>query len=288
MEIKRFSEYTNDEQKQLLMHWWHYYGKLPVTLAEIEEFMEILDSDVNLIKNTALIFYAKGETSQDLVVAIRNGIKEQFFDQVREISTTLEFEDYEEELEKHFISEMVRTINNPEESKPMSLETILATIMQLEGKSSPLTSENVINIYKECLLRENEVKDNEPLVDFLMAEGIMAVTVFNAERLSARKDDIVSMIDELANLEEGISFLTLCMDKNGRQWTGDHRVMDLLIQLGIGIDYLSYCLPRDMWKVFPGQMPYLIKGKEKEEIIGNKPHEFKKLRDEMFKKKDTK
>ena len=49
MEIKRFSEYTNDEQKQLLMHWWHYYGKLPVTLAEIEEFMEILPQIVEIM-----------------------------------------------------------------------------------------------------------------------------------------------------------------------------------------------------------------------------------------------
>lgn len=285
MEIKKFNEYSKNEQSELLMHWWYYYGKMPITLAEQDKFMELVEQDPNLIKNVALIAYARGEASQGLVQAIRRSKLEGFLDNVREISTTLEFEDYEEELESEFIKEMVGTINKPEPNVPMSEEQILETLRQLSQQDDAvLTSDKVIGIYKECLMHDDEVKNNEPLVDFTMAEGLRAITVFNTERLNSRKSDIIQMVDELPNIDAGPSFLALCMDKNGRQWTGDHGVMDLLVQLGIGVGALSYCLPRDMWTLLPGQVPMIIRNREKEQeaVAGNKPQEYQKVCNEIL------
>lgn len=30
-------------EKGLLIHWWHYYGKVIYTLAELEEFEKVID-----------------------------------------------------------------------------------------------------------------------------------------------------------------------------------------------------------------------------------------------------
>ena len=48
------------------------------------------------------------------------------------------------------------------------------------------------------------------------------------------------------------------MDRDEHQWTGEHRVMEQLFVLGIGIGHVRYCFPRDMWKSLPGSMPYMI------------------------------
>jgi len=56
----------------------------------------------------------------------------------------------------------------------------------------------------------------------------------------------------------GWSFLDACNDRNGAQWTSLHRTMDQLVCLGHAIGAVSFCLPREMWKILPGGMPYFV------------------------------
>jgi len=56
----------------------------------------------------------------------------------------------------------------------------------------------------------------------------------------------------------GWSFLNMCEDKNGVQWTDFHATVDELVCLGLSIDKMSYLMSRDMWNVLPGGMPYLV------------------------------
>ena len=56
----------------------------------------------------------------------------------------------------------------------------------------------------------------------------------------------------------GWSFLNLCMDKYRRQWTDLHSVCDMLVCLGIATGHLSFPMPRDLWNISPGEMPYVV------------------------------
>ena len=55
-----------------------------------------------------------------------------------------------------------------------------------------------------------------------------------------------------------MSFLDACMDKHGNQWTDFHQTMEQLVQLGIAIGEVEYCLPRDLWSALPGGVPFLV------------------------------
>jgi len=53
----------------------------------------------------------------------------------------------------------------------------------------------------------------------------------------------------------GMSFLSACERRDGRHW-GDHRSIEQLLALGIGTNQSRILLPRSMWNVLPGGMPY--------------------------------
>ena len=121
-----------------------------------------------------------------------------------------------------------------------------------------LTAENVSRIFKDCLSSEKKGKD-VVLVPSVVENVEFA---FDTNKLTLYKSEILSMIGELSeHFHErsggGWSFLQLCMKRNGTQWTGLHAVMDQLLCLGIGIKTMKYLLPRQMWHVLPGGMPYV-------------------------------
>ena len=90
----------------------------------------------------------------------------------------------------------------------------------------------------------------------------MLKVVFNPEKVENHRQDIKDMLAQLplAFRKEdggGWSFLQMCNDEEGNQWTGVHKQMDALVCLGLAIDELRFCLPREMWKVFPDGIPYV-------------------------------
>ena len=94
-----------------------------------------------------------------------------------------------------------------------------------------------------------------------VAEGITLSVGFHPERLDSHEKEIVALLDELPDVFKtstggGMSFLQACNDKHGNQWTGLHQRMEQLFLLGIGIGKVKLCLPRDMWAMLPGGMPY--------------------------------
>jgi len=56
----------------------------------------------------------------------------------------------------------------------------------------------------------------------------------------------------------GWSFLQLCEDDHGEQWTGLHKVMDELLMLAIATKHARILLPRELWSALPGGMPYIM------------------------------
>lgn len=120
-----------------------------------------------------------------------------------------------------------------------------------------LTDDNVQNVFIDCLFNEDENTD-----DMIKVEGIINIFGFHPKRLESHRDDVMSMLKQLpeefmASTGGGWSFLNACMRKDGVQWTGLHRSQEQLFVLGIGLGIAEYLLSRDMWKLFPGSVPYV-------------------------------
>ena len=122
-----------------------------------------------------------------------------------------------------------------------------------------LTAENVHNIFMNCLFT-----DDEPTDDYKHGEGVKLNVGFHPQRLAESTDNIIQMLEMLpdefrkSGKGGGWSFLNMCFDKNKNQWADLHQTVDELLSLGIAIGKLEFLTPRDMWKVMPGGMPYII------------------------------
>lgn len=118
-----------------------------------------------------------------------------------------------------------------------------------------LTPQNVEQIFNECLL--TEIEDFTHRIE---AEGLSYKFGFHPERLKYCEPEINDFLEQLPEeFKEGWSFLNMCMDKNGELWTGEHRIVEMLVVLGIATGTLSYLVPRAQWNLLPEGMPYLIK-----------------------------
>ena len=122
---------------------------------------------------------------------------------------------------------------------------------------SILTAEKVETITKDCLFHDGE--DTSKAIKVL---GLVNNFGFHPERLKGHKEEIKTLLMELPETFHqsgggGWSFLNACNDKNNRQW-GEHINMEMLFVLGIGVGLAKWQMPRDMWSVLPGGMPYVV------------------------------
>ncbi len=121
-----------------------------------------------------------------------------------------------------------------------------------------LNAEQVNAVFMDCLFR-----DGEDTSKHVRAEGIIRNVEFHPERLESHRTEIVAMLNELPEKFQergggGWSFLNACNDKHGNQWTSFHQTMEQLFQLGIGIGKVKSLMPRKLWNILPGGMPYYV------------------------------
>ncbi len=121
-----------------------------------------------------------------------------------------------------------------------------------------LNPKTVNKIFHDSLFGEGEDTSH-----YVEAHGVMLRVGFHPERLESHRAAIKEMLAELPTEFQqlgggGWSFLNACNDKHGNQWTGEHRTIELLVLLGIAIGKVKFQLPRDVWKVLPGGMPYFV------------------------------
>lgn len=124
-----------------------------------------------------------------------------------------------------------------------------------------LTAKNVKEVFIDCLFKDTEIVKGKPVVEPIKVEGITSNFGFHPERLKGHKKQIAELLWELPfeffkGRGGSWSFLNACMDKHGNQW-GEHRNIEQLFCLGIGLNMAKYVFPRKMWPVFPGGLPYV-------------------------------
>ena len=108
--------------------------------------------------------------------------------------------------------------------------------------------------FRKCLFREEEDKTN-----YVRVEGLTNIFCLHPERLEEQRELVKACLDELPPIfKEGYSFLKLCENKDGDLWTGMQRTCQELVVMAVGLNLMSYCLPREVWPVLPGGVPYVI------------------------------
>lgn len=127
-----------------------------------------------------------------------------------------------------------------------------------EREPLKLTAKNVESVLVDCLLKKKEYVDDKPICDNTLVEGILSYFMFHNGRLKKHEEDIIDLVNQLPDLEDGLSFLELCVTKDGTQW-GEHKNIEHLIVLGNASGLLTW-YPREMWKIMPGGLPYIFKG----------------------------
>ena len=122
-----------------------------------------------------------------------------------------------------------------------------------------LTSENVRNIFLDCLFEDEKLHKAE---DEIRVNGITMRIAFNKHKVELHKNEIQEMLMQLPktfrkSVGGGWSFLQACCTDEDVQW-GEHRNMEELFCLGMAIGKVDYIMPREMWRILPGGVPYLI------------------------------
>ena len=128
-----------------------------------------------------------------------------------------------------------------------------------------LTASTVRKTFLGCLFTKEETADleeGEIPEGCVKGEGIRTRAGFHPGRLEEAEAIVRRMIGDLddAFLKTGgggTSFLSMCNDKNGKQW-GEHQNMDEFLCLALAMGKASYCMPRESWGMFPGSMPYVV------------------------------
>lgn len=101
-----------------------------------------------------------------------------------------------------------------------------------------LTTENVERVFKDCLFKDEEIKDGTP--EYVAVKGIMHQFGFHPERLESHREDVRQLLSQLPEsfLESkggGHSFINACVTQDGTQW-GEHMNMEQLFVLGVGLE----------------------------------------------------
>jgi hypothetical protein len=134
-----------------------------------------------------------------------------------------------------------------------------------------IDGERVISILKDCLYREEEVAAMRAgglatPEGAIVVEAVMMTVGLHPGRLESHREEVRGMLDllplqfrtekDLIGAGGGWSFLNACNDRNGSMWTCEHRKMEALFALGQGLGYVKPLVPKAMWAMFPGGMPY--------------------------------
>jgi hypothetical protein len=124
-------------------------------------------------------------------------------------------------------------------------------------------AEEVRRILMECLYTEEETNGGQEVPkDAVLVEGIVNNFGFHPERLEAHREQVRELLNEMpddfhAGKGGGMSFLQMCVDKHGQHWA-EHPTLGALLALGIGLKMAVFPLPRQVWGILPGGVPYVI------------------------------
>jgi hypothetical protein len=124
-------------------------------------------------------------------------------------------------------------------------------------------AERIEGILKDCLYRDEELPADGSIPEgTIKVQGLVRNFGFHPGRIVQHKEEVRDCLNQMPDEFHkerggGCSFLNLCMDRSGHQW-GEHTNVEQLVVLGIAAGFAAYQMPREMWSVLPGGMPYIV------------------------------
>ncbi len=112
-----------------------------------------------------------------------------------------------------------------------------------------LTSQNVENLFKQCLSEKGT-----------LIEGIIVQAKLD---VSKHIEDITSLLSQLPDeyyesKGKGWSFYNAHIAKDGNEWSGMASTTEKLIVLGIAAHKIKYISSPKLWLTLPGEIPYFV------------------------------
>jgi hypothetical protein len=130
--------------------------------------------------------------------------------------------------------------------------------------TEPSYAQIVDDTIKHCLYQEHEIpEDGSAPEDAIIVRGLVTDFGLHPSRVEEKKPIVKELIEKIVTDEflkskgGGMSFLRLCVDREGGQWA-EHRTMEAFCCLAIAMGYAQWCMPRELWAAFPGGMPYVM------------------------------
>jgi hypothetical protein len=85
---------------------------------------------------------------------------------------------------------------------------------------------------------------------------------FGRPMIEVKRDEIKALLSELdpkffRSVGGGGSVIDMPVDRYNRQW-GEQIDADALCALAFAAGLGEYCMPREVWSVLPGGMPYVV------------------------------
>ena len=123
--------------------------------------------------------------------------------------------------------------------------------------SAKIDAQGVETVLRDCLFRPEESTDSAILVD-----AVNCKFGFHPQRLELHRQQVQQWLSALPHEFRkssggGWSFLQACLDEDGEQW-GEHKNVQELLSLGMGLGLVKCQTPRELWAVLPGGMPYYV------------------------------
>ena len=122
-----------------------------------------------------------------------------------------------------------------------------------------LNVNNVANLYSKCLLTNSDFDIEGLTCNFSVGEGVTTRCAFSTERLNDNRESIACMIEQLHGIECAPSLMNLYYNNEGKQWTDEAMVVEMLVQMGTAANMISFLYPPEVWKLLPGGVPYVSK-----------------------------
>lgn len=176
-----------------------------------------------------------------------------------------EFEKAQPDIQKQLIDLCINRNQIPEYTKIVILQYTSDT-------DNPVFSSNIFKVYSPLLsltpktvdsIFADYLADNADAKDTTTIEGICHTFLFDNQHLNQHENEIMELLMELPDnfrksVSGGWSFLMACNDRHNRQWTGEHLTMEKLFALGMAINKVTCLMPKTLWSVLPGGMPYYM------------------------------
>ena len=241
MELKKYDEYSDEEKRELLFHWWHYYGKTVCSLRVMRQFTQMVYDNVDEMFKIGLFSFVNGKNGKDFIDAIICGCVYEYRDMVNNQSSNSENNFNSEDKKDDFIKLLVSSFNSDDQLVISHEEYINGIMSVIDDISIVLTSDKVHDLYQKCLFKDGELENGFPTLPFCVGDGVNSIAIFNFDRLEENKEKISEMIGQLSVDDEGSLFSDLNVNKFGRIWTDNYQKVDMLVQLGNAIGSLE-CL----------------------------------------------